>query len=53
MINLGIYFIEDIPKIETNELENENFQKNNFDNNLNSPDIYYIILDAYAGQKSS
>tara|TARA_B110000263_G_scaffold171684_1_gene149671 strand:- start:795 stop:2339 length:1545 start_codon:yes stop_codon:yes gene_type:complete len=52
MINLGIYFIEDTPKIEINELENENLQKNNFSNNLNSPDIYYIILDAYAGQES-
>tara|TARA_Y100001960_G_scaffold330821_1_gene425979 strand:+ start:3823 stop:5355 length:1533 start_codon:yes stop_codon:yes gene_type:complete len=52
IVNLGAYFIEDTPEIRINESMNSDIEQNEFDKNNYSPDIYYIILDAYAGQQS-
>lgn len=51
IMNLGMYFVDDTSEFDINQVENQNISKNIL-NETTVPDIYYIILDAYAGQDS-
>ena len=51
VMNIGIYFIQE-ESVVIDEFQNENTNKNILSEKIEFPNVYYIILDAYAGTES-
>ena len=52
VINIGVYFIDTESNNTINEINDEQGIGNSIHENKNYPDVYYIILDGYAGSES-
>ena len=52
VINIGVYFIDTEPEDTINQINNEQIVKSSMYENENFHDVYYIILDGYAGSES-